>query len=152
MTQETGLKSSEDAVQIGKEKRPLEEEIKIAKAPPENKSEKKKLKDDQELIQELQRQQTLRRSAWTAFRLLATQCISWTLSEDLQSMTLVDKNAISKLHDQIFDLMCEELKRLVEHAKLKTTQSCLKIMTSLDHSLQGTLSLLIAKSFFSLSK
>lgn len=150
MTQETESKSSEGGVQIGKEKKPLGEEDKTAKDPRQNESEKKRQEEDQESIQELQRQQTLRCSAWTAFRLLATQCISWMMSEDLQSMTLVDRNAISKLHDHIFDLMCEELKRLVEHTKQKTSQSFPNVRSSLDHTPQGTLSLLLGHLFFSI--
>jgi isocitrate dehydrogenase len=59
--------------------------------------------------------------AWTAFRLLATQCINWSLREESQTSYLIDKSTISKLQDQIFDLMCEELKRIAEQMKSKTT-------------------------------
>jgi hypothetical protein len=49
----------------------------------------------------------LRTAAWTSFRLLATQCFNWSRSEEPY-----DKTAVSQIQEQVFDLMCGELKRL----------------------------------------
>jgi hypothetical protein len=76
---------------------------------------KEKQEEEDELLEVQKRQNTLRLSAWTAFRLLATQVVHWSLQSDDPSGHIIDRSAISKLQDQIFDLMCDELKRISEH-------------------------------------
>eukprot|EP00029_Vermamoeba_vermiformis_P008050 TRINITY_DN365_c0_g1_i7.p1 TRINITY_DN365_c0_g1~~TRINITY_DN365_c0_g1_i7.p1 ORF type:complete len:4455 (+),score=2004.27 TRINITY_DN365_c0_g1_i7:138-13502(+) len=76
---------------------------------------KEKQEEEEELAEVQKRQNTLRLSAWTAFRLLATQVVHWSLQGDDPSGHIIDRSAISKLQDQIFDLMCDELKRISEH-------------------------------------
>eukprot|EP01125_Pyxidicula_operculata_P006688 TRINITY_DN229_c1_g1_i2.p1 TRINITY_DN229_c1_g1~~TRINITY_DN229_c1_g1_i2.p1 ORF type:complete len:4506 (-),score=1363.41 TRINITY_DN229_c1_g1_i2:44-12730(-) len=78
-----------------------------------SKSEEKELTDSQEeklskksdKDEENKRKNTLRKAAWTAFRLLSTRISSWSLSN-------APHNGIVQLQGQVFELMCSELHRL----------------------------------------
>lgn len=92
---------------------------------------KKKLQKEKEEKEDLERQKTLRLSAWTAFRLLATRCVAWQGEVD---DVVLQTEALRELHDQIFELMCSELKTMSHKVNLYTSEEgdqCFELLSLL---------------------
>lgn len=85
-----------------------------------------------------QQHETLRNCAWVAFRLLATQCIGWNLRNE----NILDKSSVRSLQEEIFDLMCSELRRISmsltkydvsknEEVNTTTNEQCFELLSLL---------------------
>eukprot|EP01116_Phalansterium_solitarium_P025544 TRINITY_DN981_c0_g3_i2.p1 TRINITY_DN981_c0_g3~~TRINITY_DN981_c0_g3_i2.p1 ORF type:complete len:4579 (-),score=1632.50 TRINITY_DN981_c0_g3_i2:159-12473(-) len=69
--------------------------------------------------EELDRVRALRNSLWNAFRLLTTRVVSW---EREPGDGVADSEALRELHDQVFDLMCAELKGMSQRVRQRTDE------------------------------
>ncbi len=67
--------------------------------------EQQRRQQEREEKEDMERQRALRKAAWTAFRLLATLCVTWDIDHELN---------LTELQDEIFELMCSELKVMSE--------------------------------------
>eukprot|EP01114_Cavostelium_apophysatum_P001689 TRINITY_DN1146_c0_g1_i2.p1 TRINITY_DN1146_c0_g1~~TRINITY_DN1146_c0_g1_i2.p1 ORF type:complete len:4271 (-),score=1642.72 TRINITY_DN1146_c0_g1_i2:54-12866(-) len=97
---ETMLSKKTEEKVTPKEKKPEDENHKEPAISKEERAREEK--------EELERVKRLRISAWTSFRLLATRCVNWGIESD----DLAESDALRELQEQIFELMCSELKSM----------------------------------------
>lgn len=92
---------------------------------------KRKEEKEQEEVEELGQIRRLRSSAWLAFRLLATRCVAW--EGEVDDMVL-QTEALKELQDQIFELMCSELKAMSQKMDVDTEEGgeqCFELLSLL---------------------